>query len=77
MAYSKPTPLFVLYYRHRTRTTKSSHPDNIIVVHDPDPTIDFESATVQARELFEKMCPGEDFLPPGPDPEEVEDFEVN
>ncbi|CAG8461674.1 1989_t:CDS:10 [Acaulospora colombiana] len=35
-------------------------------------SLDCEDAAIQAKKYFEMMCPGEEFLPPGPDPEEDE-----
>ncbi|CAG8538098.1 12820_t:CDS:2 [Racocetra fulgida] len=52
----------------------SEVPENIILAGDPDSSLDFEEATIQARQFFEKMCPGEEFLPAGPDPDEEEFF---
>ncbi|CAG8523679.1 8262_t:CDS:1 [Scutellospora calospora] len=73
---SKLNPLFALFYRHKKRMVPSSIsseiPENIIIACDPDSSLDFEEATIQARQLFEKMCPGEEFLPAGPDPDEEE-----
>ncbi|CAG8683416.1 1621_t:CDS:1, partial [Scutellospora calospora] len=33
----------------------SEIPENIIIARDPDSSLDFEEATIQARQLFEKM----------------------
>jgi len=75
---SKPNPLFALFYRQCYRTViTASTPKNFIIINDPDQTLDFESATAHARQLFEQMCPGEDFLPPSTDPDETEEFDVN
>ncbi|CAG8446434.1 5869_t:CDS:2, partial [Diversispora eburnea] len=59
----KPVPLFALFYR-------SDLPDNIVVANDPDPSLDFEDASIKAKQYFEMMCPGEEFLPAGPDPDD-------
>jgi hypothetical protein len=76
---SLSSPLFALFYRHKYRDTSllsSLLPNNIIVTNDPDSSLDFETATIQAKQLFEMMCPNEEFLPAGPDPDE-EDFNVD
>ncbi|CAG8446093.1 17130_t:CDS:10 [Cetraspora pellucida] len=67
-----PNPLFALFYRQKKRTISSEVPENIILAGDPDSSLDFEEATIQAKQFFEKMCPGEEFLPAGPDPDEEE-----
>ncbi|RIA85677.1 GDP dissociation inhibitor [Glomus cerebriforme] len=67
---SLSSPLFALFYRHKYRDTTSLSsllPNNIIVTNDPDSSLDFEAATIQAKQLFEKMYPNEEFLPVGPD----------
>ncbi|CAG8812282.1 16684_t:CDS:2, partial [Dentiscutata erythropus] len=54
---TKPNPLFELFYRHKKRVVNSSEiPENIIIANDPDSSLDFEEATIQARQYFEKMC---------------------
>ncbi|CAG8749708.1 13327_t:CDS:10 [Gigaspora margarita] len=74
---TKPNPLFALFYRHKKRVVSSSEiPENIIIASDPDSSLDFEEATIQARQYFEKMCPGEEFLPAGPDPDDEDEFIV-
>ncbi|CAB4487673.1 rab protein geranylgeranyltransferase component A [Rhizophagus irregularis] len=69
---SLSSPLFALFYRHKFRdaTLSSLLPDNIIVTNDSDSSLDFETATIQAKQLFEKMCPNEEFLPAVPDPDD-------
>jgi hypothetical protein len=66
--------LFALFYRHKFRDTTLSSllPNNIIATNDPDSSLDFETATTQAKQLFEKMCPNEEFLPVVPDPDDDE-----
>nr|CAG8558798.1 9928_t:CDS:10 [Entrophospora candida] len=44
---NKPSPLFTLFYQHKT-------------------------ATIKAKQIFHKICPNEEFLPHGPDPDEEE-----
>ncbi|GES89562.1 rab proteins geranylgeranyltransferase component A 1 [Rhizophagus clarus] len=75
---SLSSPLFALFYRHKFRNTTLSSllPNNIIVTNDPDSSLDFETATIQAKQLFEKMCPNEEFLPVVPDPDD-DDFSVD
>jgi hypothetical protein len=37
-------------------------------------SLDFEAATEEARAIFEKLCPGEEFLPSTPEPEDNSGF---
>ena len=46
-------------------------PSGIYLTSDPDPTMGFEAAVKEARLLFERLCPGEPFLPPPPEQEEI------
>jgi hypothetical protein len=50
---SSSSPLFALLYRHKFRDTTYN---NTIVINDFDSLLDFETATTQAKQLFEKMC---------------------
>jgi hypothetical protein len=57
--------LFATFYRHRARALDPSRPlpANVIVVRDPDGTIDLESATADATRAFAEAFPGEDLCP--------------
>ncbi|XP_072040007.1 rab proteins geranylgeranyltransferase component A 2-like isoform X2 [Amphiura filiformis] len=46
-------------------------PTNAMVTAGPGDSVGFEHAVTQARHLFERICPGEEFLPPAPDPEDI------
>ncbi|XP_070554457.1 rab proteins geranylgeranyltransferase component A 2-like [Ptychodera flava] len=46
-------------------------PENVLVTSGPGSSIGFEHAVVQAKNLFEKICPGEEFLPAAPNPEDI------
>jgi len=41
------------------------------MVTGPDFTLGFDQAINEAKEIFEKICPEEEFLPRAPDPEEI------
>ncbi|CAG8439077.1 1098_t:CDS:10 [Acaulospora morrowiae] len=68
----KSNPLFALFYRYECRVFTPDLPDNIIVADDPNSSLDCESAMILAKKHFERMCPNEEFFPPGPDPDEDE-----
>ncbi|XP_033632018.1 rab proteins geranylgeranyltransferase component A 2-like [Asterias rubens] len=46
-------------------------PSNVLVTAGPGTAVGFEHAVAQAKRLFEKICPGEDFLPAAPEPEDI------
>ncbi|XP_078601870.1 rab proteins geranylgeranyltransferase component A 2-like isoform X2 [Branchiostoma floridae x Branchiostoma japonicum] len=46
-------------------------PENIVVTSGPGVDLGYEQAVQQARSLFEQMCPGEEFLPAAPNPEDI------
>ncbi|KAG9289204.1 hypothetical protein G9A89_022513 [Geosiphon pyriformis] len=74
---SKPNPVFALYYRTYARVATPSLPENIIPVSDPDLALDFESATLEARKLFQRMYIDEEFLTSRPDLDELNEFDLN
>ncbi|XP_038055645.1 rab proteins geranylgeranyltransferase component A 2-like [Patiria miniata] len=46
-------------------------PSNVLVTAGPGTSVGFEHAVTQAKRLFERLCPGEDFLPAAPEPEDI------
>ncbi|KAF9901923.1 hypothetical protein BX616_002097 [Lobosporangium transversale] len=77
-----PRALFSLFYKRTTSWPRVPYPigsenltplpENITVLKPMNHSLDFEAATEEARVVFERLCPGEEFLPPTPDPEEGE-----
>ncbi|KAG0348151.1 hypothetical protein BG004_005898 [Podila humilis] len=77
-----PTPvaLFSLFYKRTTSWPRVPYPigseklkplpSNLTLIKPMNHSLDFEAATEEARAVFERLCPGEEFLPPTPDPEE-------
>ncbi|XP_030856376.1 rab proteins geranylgeranyltransferase component A 2 isoform X1 [Strongylocentrotus purpuratus] len=50
---------------------KGTLPGNVHVTSGAGGSIGFDHAVSQAKKIFEKLCPGEEFLPPAPDPEDL------
>ncbi|CAG4941494.1 unnamed protein product [Colias eurytheme] len=68
----KPKCLWSLFYNVRdTSAPVASTVDNVHVCSGPDAGLDFDRAVEQAEQVFKKICPGEEFLPRAPDPEEI------
>lgn len=69
----------VMYkYFDRTRTSdveadKMFKADNVYVSDDIDCLSDMEKTVTQAQEIFNKICPGAEFLPRLPNPEDQEE----
>jgi hypothetical protein len=53
---SSSSPLFALFYRYKFRDTTLSSllTNHIIVTNDFDSLLDFETATTQAKQIFER-----------------------
>ena len=73
----KPRLLYALYFNatlsnfsHQSATVDGL-PENLLLTSDPSPSMTFEGAVDEAKELFSRVCPGEEFLPPPPDPEDI------
>ena len=74
----KPRLLYALYFNI---TLNSFHgdmatpidglPRNVYLTSDPSAAIGFEGTVGEARSIFERMCPGEEFLPTPPDPRDI------
>lgn len=75
-----PVALFSLFYKRTTSWPRVPYPtgsekltplpSNLTLLKPMNHSLDFEAATEEARAVFERLCPGEDFLPPTPDPED-------
>lgn len=72
-----PRLLWSLYFNinvctvNQAETASLDIPRNVHVVSDPDGTIAYENAVKEAQIIFERICPGEEFLPFPPDPEDI------
>ncbi|CAH0669284.1 unnamed protein product [Spodoptera exigua] len=68
----KPKCLWSLFYNVKdTSAPVASVADCVHVCSGPDAGLDFDRAVEQAEQIFKKICPGEEFLPRAPDPEEI------
>ncbi|XP_077983640.1 rab proteins geranylgeranyltransferase component A 2-like isoform X2 [Glandiceps talaboti] len=72
----KPKVLWCMYFTQSDTSecvdeAFTDLPENVLVTSGPGPSIGFEHAVVQAKKLFEKICPGEEFLPAAPNPEDI------
>ncbi|VVD03468.1 unnamed protein product [Leptidea sinapis] len=68
----KPKCLWSLFFNVKdTSTPVKSTADNVHICCGPDAGLDFDRAVEQAEQIFKSICPGEEFLPRAPDPEEI------
>ncbi|KPJ00996.1 Rab proteins geranylgeranyltransferase component A [Papilio xuthus] len=68
----KPKCLWSLFYNVKdTSGAAGSAAAGVHVCSGPDAGLDFDRAVEQAEQIFKKICPGEEFLPRAPDPEEI------
>lgn len=78
LSQGKPRLLYALYFNatlHKFNQAAAASidglPDNVLLTSDPAPSVTFEGAVDEARKLFYRLCPGEEFLPPPPDPDDI------
>ncbi|KAJ8298316.1 hypothetical protein KUTeg_024847 [Tegillarca granosa] len=70
----KPNILWSLYYSHAVCEEieySEERPDNVIIMSGPGSEIDMDRPVNEARRIFEKLMPNEDFLPRPPNPEDI------
>ncbi|XP_045703423.1 rab proteins geranylgeranyltransferase component A 1 [Phyllostomus hastatus] len=72
----KPRLLWALYFNMRdssdvSRDSYNDLPSNVYVCSGPDCGLGNDNAVKQAQALFQQICPGEDFCPPPPNPEDI------
>lgn len=71
---TKPKALYIVYFNAEDTTQASLNencPPGLILVSSPGPYLDYEHPVNEAREVFRRMYPDEEFLPRAPDPEEI------
>ncbi|KAL3188438.1 hypothetical protein MRX96_003417 [Rhipicephalus microplus] len=71
---SKPKALYILYFNVEDTTQaplNENCPPGLILVSSPGPYLDYEHPVIEARKVFHRMYPTEEFLPRAPDPEEI------
>ncbi|CAG9091465.1 unnamed protein product [Plutella xylostella] len=71
-AEEKPKCLWSLFYNvaDSSAAVRSAR-GGVHVCSGPDAQLDFDRAVLQAEQIFKQICPGEEFLPRAPDPEEI------
>ncbi|CAH0392848.1 unnamed protein product [Bemisia tabaci] len=70
----KPRLLWALYYNVLDTSPQffsPSVPANVHLCSGPDGDLDFDASVNQAKSIFSRICPEEEFLPRAPDPEEI------
>jgi hypothetical protein len=75
-----PQALFSLFYKRTTSWPRVPYPigsedlkplpSNLTVLKPMNHSLDFEASTLEARQIFEELCPGLEFLPPTPEPDD-------
>ncbi|KAJ3038295.1 hypothetical protein HDV00_000806 [Rhizophlyctis rosea] len=71
-ATSKPNIALSVYYKEEVLTPAERWPTPQVAVCDVPPSVlDFEATVGVAKEVFERICPDEEFLPTVPDPEDL------
>lgn len=74
----KPKILWSSYFCMANNGFDSSKlPGNVSIVKGPRFELGFDETVVEARALFESICPNEEFLPRAPNPEEIIYFDQN
>ena len=76
----RPCILWSVYFNTKDVTPKdlSSHcPENVFLTSGAGPQIDCDQCVLEAKSVFEKICPGEEFLPKAPNPEDIIYYDEN
>ncbi|XP_037543666.1 rab proteins geranylgeranyltransferase component A 1 [Nematolebias whitei] len=71
----RPFVLWCLYFNMADGSTPEAQgdqlPGNVHLCSGPDVSLGHEHSIQQARSIFQKILPGEEFCPPAPDPEDI------
>ena len=72
-----PTPklLYSLYFNYNSTQVSGGHrctpADNVHVISSPNLDPSYQQILSEAQSVFDTICPGDLFLPPPPDPEDI------
>eukprot|EP00038_Savillea_parva_P021718 m.35858 g.35858 ORF g.35858 m.35858 type:complete len:665 (+) comp5336_c0_seq2:190-2184(+) len=73
---TKPRLLYVLYFSMETERPIADHANTLgglVVSHQPPlDALNFQDAVAEAKRMFDLICPGEEFLPTAPNPEDID-----
>ncbi|CAC5413585.1 CHM [Mytilus coruscus] len=71
----KPVIMWSMFFKREfycdVTVDRTVVPENVIVIPGPGPQLDLDIVVDQSRDIFEKLMPGEDFLPRPPNPEDI------
>lgn len=69
----KPQLIWALYYNisYVDQMLSSNIPENLFLVNSPVYEIDYEKSIGEAKAIFDRMFPNEDFLPKAPDADDI------
>lgn len=69
----RPEVLYFAYFNQPVRqpVVSSQIPANIFITSDPTSDVDSASHVEEAKSIFEKICPNENFLPMAPGPDDL------
>ncbi|CAG2229809.1 CHM [Mytilus edulis] len=71
----KPVIMWSMFFKREfycdVSVDRTVVPENVIVIPGPGPQLDLDIVVDQSRAIFEKLMPGEDFLPRPPNPEDI------
>lgn len=72
---SKPKVLWRMYFSQTSVASREEAnaclPGNVVLTSQPDSELGFDSVVAEAKSIFERICPNEEFLPTPPDPEDI------
>lgn len=74
----KPNILFSYFFSHvdsecmvKEMNKKESKPANLHLVSGAKVCLDFDYHVKEAKRIFDQICPGQEFMPSPPDPEDI------
>ena len=71
----KPKVLYSIYFNYNGTQSPAADKfqlaDNVHLISSPDLEPSYQQILTEAQNVFNRICPGESFLPPPPDPEDI------
>ncbi|XP_064608436.1 rab proteins geranylgeranyltransferase component A 2-like [Liolophura sinensis] len=69
---SGPSILWYMYFRQsNTQGVETQTPDHVVTIPGPGSELDMDHVVKQAKDIFARLCPDEEFLPKAPNPEDI------
>lgn len=67
----RPSVVWSVFFNQSSRKHRDDLPENFFIPDELDSSISVDNILLEAESIFESICPGEEFIPLVPNPEDI------